>query len=247
MKVITGWTISILFGALGLSIPTSEAKEEVATQASAPAAMISVRQIEGPQLSAAQTILLSSYSFGERGERVKTLQKTISTVRVDGHYGAITRREHIERLQEMGLPILTVPQIPDTLTNKQNSSGWNIPSDKDKRCPMWEQLFEDVGLEPVEVFSYVAWRESHCNPAAQNAKWDKNGNMTYALNKDKSYDTGLLQINSSWRSRVAEVCGEDAIENRMSGLKDIHCNVKFAKWIMDNSEGKLGNWRVYKN
>jgi hypothetical protein len=71
--------------------------------------------------------------------------------------------------------------------------------------------------------------------------------MTYALNKDRSYDTGLLQINSSWRSKVAMVCGEKAIDNRMDGLKDVSCNVKFAKWIMDNSQGKLGNWRVYEN
>jgi hypothetical protein len=112
---------------------------------------------------------------------------------------------------------------------------------------LWEPLFQEVGLLPVEVFSYIAWRESGCNPAAQNARWDANGNMTYALNKNRSYDTGLLQINSSWKSRVADVCGKDAVENRMSGLKDVNCNVKFAKWIMDNSAGKLGNWRVYKN
>jgi hypothetical protein len=43
------------------------------------------------------------------------------------------------------------------------------------------------------------------------------------------------------------VCGEKAIDNRMDGLKDVSCNVKFAKWIMDNSQGKLGNWRVYEN
>jgi hypothetical protein len=70
--------------------------------------------------------------------------------------------------------------------------------------------------------------------------------MTYALNKNRSYDTGLLQINSSWYSAVKKVCGDDAVDNYMEGLKDPVCNVKFAKFIMDNSTGKLGNWRVYK-
>jgi hypothetical protein len=95
------------------------------------------------------------------------------------------------------------------------------------------------------VFSYIAWRESGCNPKAQNATW-KNGIMTYALNKNKSYDTGLLQVNSTWYTAVKGVCGEDAVKNRMEGLKDPVCNVKFAKWLMDNSKGQLGNWSVYK-
>lgn len=132
-------------------------------------------------------------------------------------------------------------------SDRPKSSGrYNIPMDPEQRCPKWEPVFAQMGLVPVDVFSYVAYRESRCNPNAQNATWDKNGNMTYHLNKDKSYDTGLLQINSSWFSRVKDVCGEDAVKNRMQGLKDPTCNIKFAKWIMDNSKGKLANWRVYK-
>jgi hypothetical protein len=235
LRHITGWTISILFGALGISIPGGT-KADVATLVPPPAVMvITPDRMEDVKTKA---VLLDVYSFGEKSQRVKNLQVTIGTVRVDGTYGPITRREHIEKLQELNLPINNVPTPPI-------SDVYNIPSDQLKRCPMWEPLFQEVGLFPVEVFSYIAWRESGCNPKAQNATWDAKGNMTYALNKDKSYDTGLLQINSSWRSRVADVCGEAAIENRMSGLKDVNCNVKFAKWIMDNSAGKLGNWRVY--
>jgi hypothetical protein len=167
---------------------------------------------------------------------VAKLQKVIGTVAVDGHYGMITRREHIEALETLGLPI---GNVPDESTPK-----YNISYDKEKRCPMWEPLFAEYGL-PVDVFSYIAWRESGCNPKAQNATW-KNGVMTYALNKNRSYDTGLLQINSSWYSAVKKVCGDDAVDNYMEGLKDPVCNVKFAKFIMDNSTGKLGNWRVYK-
>ena len=237
MKQITGWSISILFGALGISIPGGT-KAEVAMLAPPPAVFI----VSPDRMEEAKNkqVLLDNYSLGEKSERVKNLQRTIGSVRVDGDYGHITRRRHIEKLQSLNLPVGSVPEPP-------MSSIYNIPSYQSKRCPMWEPLFQEVGLLPVEVFSYIAWRESRCNAKSQNATWDANGNMTYALNRDKSYDTGLLQINSSWKSRVADVCGEDAVKNRMSGLKDINCNVKFAKWIMDNSKGKLGNWRVYKN
>lgn len=237
MKQIAGWSISILFGALGIALPGGT-KAEVAMLAPPP--VVSVSSPDRMEEAKNKQVLLDNYAFGEKSERVKNLQKAIGTVRVDGAYGPVTRREHIQKLQSLNLPVSNVPEQP-------MSAIYNIPADQSKRCPMWEPLFKEVGLEPVEVFSYIAWRESGCNPKAQNATWDANGNMTYALNKDKSYDTGLLQINSSWKSRVADVCGEDAVKNRMSGLKDVNCNVKFAKWIMDNSQGKLGNWRVYKN
>ena len=183
-----------------------------------------------------ESILLQSFKFNEVSKRVAKLQKALGTVLTDGHYGAITRREHIEALEARGLPLGNVP--------KENVPKYNISYDPAKRCPMWEPLFAEYGL-PVDVFSYIAWRESGCNPKAQNATW-KNGKMTYALNKDGSYDTGLLQVNSTWYTAVKGVCGEDAVDNHMEGLKDPVCNVKFAKWLMDNSKGKLANWRVYK-
>jgi hypothetical protein len=127
-----------------------------------------------------------------------------------------------------------------------SAKTYGIPSDPMKRCPKWEPLFEAANLQPVDVFSYIAWRESGCRPAAQNATWDSAGNMTYALNKNKTYDTGLLQINSSWYSVTKKVCGEDSVDNRMAGLKNPKCNVAVAKYIMDNSRGKLANWRVFK-
>lgn len=119
-----------------------------------------------------------------------------------------------------------------------------VPSDPTQRCPQLESELERYGLFPIETWSYIAWRESGCNPKAQNAKWDANGNMTYHLNKNKSYDTGLLQINSSWRSRVADVCGPNAIENNMQGLKTLDCNLRMARFIMNKSAGGLSNWNM---
>ena len=113
-----------------------------------------------------------------------------------------------------------------------------VPSDKTKRCPQWESKFREYGL-PVEVFSYIAWRESGCNPKAINAKFDSKGKVIWTLNKDGSIDRGLVQINSCWRSVTKKVCGTN-----LNGLLGIDCNLKVAKYIMDNSDGKLLNWRI---
>lgn len=119
-----------------------------------------------------------------------------------------------------------------------------IPSDPTKRCPEFEDMFEQYGMFPIETWSYIAWRESRCNPRSQNAEWDENGNMTYHLNKNKTYDTGLLQINSGWRSVTRDICGDQAVENYMQGLKDPRCNILVARYIMEHSAGGLSNWRM---
>lgn len=121
----------------------------------------------------------------------------------------------------------------------------NVPSDQSKRCPKYETLFAQYEL-PVQIFSYIAWRESGCNPKAINAKWDANGNMTYHLNRNKTWDTGLLQVNSSWIRSVRAVCGVNTDNPRadLRALTDPDCNVRFAKWIMDNTTGGLANWNM---
>lgn len=136
-----------------------------------------------------------------------------------------------------------LPQLPPV---KSNHAGrrQEVPQDPEKRCPQLEPVFEAYGLYPIQTWSYIAWRESGCRPKAQNATWDAAGNMTYALNKDGSYDTGLLQINSSWYSAVKDVCGDGAVENHMQGLKNVHCNLMMARYIMNNSKGGLANWRM---
>ncbi len=136
-----------------------------------------------------------------------------------------------------------LPQMPP-VRNDHDGRRKAVPEDPQKRCPRLEPVFEAYGLYPIQTWSYIAWRESGCRPKAQNATWDANGNMTYALNKNGSYDTGLLQINSSWRSVTAKVCGEDAVENKMQGLKTLHCNLMVARYIMEHSSGGLSNWRM---
>ncbi len=229
---------ALIFGVEAVSAPVSVRPPAVVV--SAP----TVLQVEGRLADSRRIAVLSdSYGFGEVSDRVSALQRVLGTVRIDGEYGAITRREHLEKLNELGLPSTNVPAV------KAGSGSYDIPSSPEQRCPMWEPMFADMGLEPVEVFSYIAYRESRCNAKAINARWDSAGNMIYHLNRDKSWDSGLLQINSSWVNSVRKVCGVDSGDKRkdLAVLLDPVCNVKFAKFIMDNSSGKLGNWRVYSS
>lgn len=182
-------------------------------------------------------LLQQSFVFNERSERVGRLQAFLN-IRIDQHYGEATRRNHLAALESYGLETALVPALPNPLI-VDDSVKYNISKDPTHRCPQFEPLFAQYGLEPVEVFSYIAYRESRCNPAAVNAKFDSKGNVTWTLNKDKSIDRGLIQINSCWKTVTKSVCGTG-----LEGLFDVHCNLKVAKYIMDNSSGGLSNWRV---
>lgn len=111
-----------------------------------------------------------------------------------------------------------------------------------KRCPDLEPLLAEYGL-PADPFSYIAWRESRCNPGAVNAKWNEAGDMVYALNKNGSWDTGLLQVNSIHRDLVREVCGKQALRNNLAGLQDLDCQLRVAARLYDGGKG-LSHWRA---
>ncbi len=128
--------------------------------------------------------------------------------------------------------------VVETTTTTTIPLPKGVPSDPEKRCPGFENKFAEYGL-PVEIFSYIAWRESGCNPKAINAKFDDKGNVIWTLNKNGSIDRGLVQVNSCWKSVTKEVCGTG-----LDGLLNIDCNLKVAKFIMDNTEGKLLNWSI---
>ena len=133
---------------------------------------------------------------------------------------------------------MSVLKQKDADMGKKKVRDSRVPSDESKRCPQWEYKFKEYGL-PVDVFSYIAWRESGCNPKAINAKFDTNGNVIWTLNKNGSIDRGLVQINSCWKSVTKKVCGTG-----LDGLLDVDCNLKVAKYLLDNTEGKLLNWRI---
>lgn len=132
---------------------------------------------------------------------------------------------------------VTTTEAPATTTTTTMLEVSSSPKQA-KRCPKFEALFEQYGLVPVETFSYIAWRESRCRVKAINATWDENGNLTYHLNRDKSWDSGLLQINSSWRTVVAKICGSKLGD--LTVLHDLDCNLRVAKYLFDN--GGLAHW-----
>lgn len=111
-----------------------------------------------------------------------------------------------------------------------------ISKDQTKRCPKFEKLFKQHGL-PVEIFSYIAWRESRCNPKAINAKF-KNGKIVWTLNKNGTYDSGLVQINSSWRTLTLQICKSRDLQI----LFDVNCNLKVAKFLLEQTTSGLNNW-----
>lgn len=93
-------------------------------------------------------------------------------------------------------------------------------------CPKWEPAIKAAGL-PVKDFSFIAWRESNCRIKAINAIW-KNGKIVWTLNKNKTYDSGLFQINSGHREMVKKVCGGDLVL-----LLTLDCNLAAAKQLYD--------------
>lgn len=197
------------------------------------------QQIRSAEFNAPEKdVLNNKFVFDQRDEKVVELQKTLG-IHVDGHYGKSTRRAHFNALEAAGMDTSVVPDRPQPLVSDKDVD-YDIPSDPEQRCPEFEPLFEKYGLEPVEVFSYIAYRESRCNSKAVNAKFDSRGNVTWTLNKDGSIDRGLLQINSCWRTVTKNVCGTG-----LEGLFNVDCNLKVAKYIMDNSTGGLENWSVW--
>ena len=104
-----------------------------------------------------------------------------------------------------------------------------VPADRTKRCPQWEDQFAEFGL-PVQTFSYIAWRESKCNPMA----WNK------TLNRNGSQDRGLVQINSSWVTVTAKECASQ--RGDLSVLFDVRCNLAVARYLYRN--GGLRHWNL---
>ena len=104
-----------------------------------------------------------------------------------------------------------------------------VPADRTKRCPQWEAEFAAFGL-PVEAFSYIAYRESRCNPLAHNKTLNRNG----------SQDRGLLQVNSTWVSVTAKECASQ--RGDLSVLFDVRCNLAVARYLYRN--GGLRHWNL---
>ena len=132
---------------------------------------------------------------------------------------------------------------------------WFAPTKADAtavvgRCPKYEPLLRKYEL-PVATFSSIMYRESRCVPKAIG--WNYHTGMsprdcklspavTYRRCKAvKSYDSGLLQINSSWVTVTAQVCR--AKRGDLTVLLIPDCNVRVAKYLYEQGGG-INNWRA---
>ena len=116
-------------------------------------------------------------------------------------------------------------------------------------CPQWEAMLRQHGM-PVKEFSRIMYRESRCEKKAIG--WNYYKGTSYKDCKPTeasiykkckavcSYDSGLLQINSSWKSVTAKVCKSKF--GNLTVLLNPECNLKVAKYLLDN--GGIGHWRA---
>lgn len=115
-------------------------------------------------------------------------------------------------------------------------------------CKKWHDSLRRHGL-PVKLFAPIMWRESKC--VAKAVGWNYKPGMSHRDCKlspahiyrkcgaVKSYDVGLLQINSSWKTVTAKVCKTKF--GKMLVLQDPECNLKVAKYLYEN--GGMSHWR----
>ena len=127
------------------------------------------------------------------------------------------------------VPAAEIDAAPATSTSVAESSIKALSVESSRRCPEFEPLFAEAGL-PVAQFSFIAWRESRCTPTAYNS----------TLNRDKSRDYGLLQINSTWKTVTMNICGQPF--GHLDVLFTVDCNIAVAKYLYNN--GGLGHWSL---
>jgi hypothetical protein len=142
-----------------------------------------------------------------------------------------TRKPARDRYTEAGMaewlktrPTATVKTTG--LSGKVSSQSLR-PAAEIKSCPQWEPQLKAHGLVPVKKFSYIMWRESRCQEKVVSKR-----------NSNGSRDYGLLQINSSWKTLTARVCGSRF--GNLAPLLTAKCNLKVAKALLD--DGGMGHW-----
>jgi hypothetical protein len=118
-----------------------------------------------------------------------------------------------------------------------------------KACPKYHAAMRKAGLPPA-LFSPIMYRESRCDPKAIG--WNYKPGMSYKDCKRqvatlykrcravKTYDSGLLQINSTWVTVTAKVC--KTRYGDMTVLLRPACNLAVAGYLYKVSG--IGNWRA---
>lgn len=187
------------------------------------------------------------FVMNEKSRAVHDLQMYLGLT-VDSWYGPKTRAAHRKYLREKGLRTFGVQQGQVSRVSAQSVTE-SSPTPAVKRCPKWEKLLKEYKL-PVKDFSYIMWRESRCISKAIG--WNYRSGMghwscklapaeTYKKCKAvKSYDSGLLQINSSWVTVTSKVCKSKWGD--MTVLLNPRCNIAVARYLFDN--GGMHHWKA---
>ncbi len=149
----------------------------------------------------------------------------------------------LQKLRELIKKLMALTLIFALSTPAHASAAANL-------CPKWEPLLaEYFPAKVVPAMSKIMWRESRCLPTAigwnykpgtSHADCKLSPASTYRKCKAvKSYDQGLLQINSGWQTVTRAVCKK---QDTMKALLTPRCNVKVAQYLYRN--GGLGHWRA---
>ena len=184
-----------------------------------------------------------SFVLNEKSKAVHDLQMLLG-VKVDSWYGPKTRAAHKAYLKKH------VAQSPETIQeNTVSIQSVKHENTAVKRCPKWEKLLKANNL-PVKEFSYIMWRESRCQ--AKVIGWNyKSGTGHWSCKLApaeqykkckavKSYDSGLLQVNSSWKTVTAQVCGSKFGD--LTVLLEPECNISVALHLYNN--GGMNHWKA---
>lgn len=195
------------------------------------------------------SVLLMQFRMGQSGRLVHDLQVFLGGLKVDGTYGKKTRQAHLGYLRKHGLTTVGVPGTVTVNHGEGRVSAMSASAQQVvKACPRWEPLLRKYGL-PVKQFTYIMWRESRCEPRAIGWNYRPGTSHrdcrlspaeTYKKCKAvRSYDSGLLQINSSWVTVTSRVCGTKWGD--MTVLLDPNCNLRVAKFLYEEGGG-IRNW-----
>jgi hypothetical protein len=194
-----------------------------------------------------EDVVLFSFKFNERSKAVHDLQMFLG-IKVDRHYGPKTKKAHLDYLKKNKLSVGEVPGV--ARVSGMSVSTTSSKKEEVKRCPKWEKLLKKYKL-PVKEFSYIMWRESRCQKMAIGWNYKKGfGPSNCRLDVAKvykncpavrSYDIGLLQINSSWKTVTAKVC-KKPIRQIIKSLTDPECNLKVARHLYKN--GGMHHWKA---
>lgn len=199
-------------------------------------------------------IVTTRFDFHERGSNVVRLQRILKVKPANGVYGPKTWEKHRAYLIAHKQSTSILPSVPKAFTDvwytvKYGDESVDLPLDKSKRCIQFEDEIRAHKL-PVDIFSYLAWRESRCIPQAVGWNYVKGKGpqdckhapfKTYLRNCKhlSSFDSGLMQVNSSWWTVTKNTCGKYP---QQGALFSLDCNLKVSRYLLTHTKKPMGNW-----